>query len=77
MQFGGSHLTTASDTFSNLDIRLDMNSNYGGDTSEALRLQGGAGGLVESLNDISNVPGPPMYSPPPTYEQVLLFFFFS
>ena len=64
-----SHITDSSTTFLPSDVRLAMPSNQA-DAEEARQLQEGASGLLVSLNHISNVPGPPIYSPPPTYDQV-------
>ena len=69
--FGGSHVTDTSSTFGSSDGRLDGPPRSSDEN--ALRLQGGASGLLVSLTNLANVHGPPLYSPPPTYEQVNYF----
>ena len=67
--FGEPHFPEGvSTTFDSSEVRLE--SPVRNINGEVFALQEGASGLMVSLNNISNVPGPPLYSPPPTYEQV-------
>lgn len=52
------------------DRHVDSNGPSYDGYGDAVRLQAATSGLLVSLTSLSNTPGPPLYSPPPTYDQV-------
>lgn len=66
--FGGSHIIENSSLFGSPDIRI--NERQHNTANNAQGSQGATSGLLVSLSNLNGAPEPPLYSPPPTYDQV-------